>query len=127
MIWDLDGNAYIDMTQNGIGTTLFGYADDEINKAVLAAVMAGVNTTLNAPEEVELAKELLKLNPDMGGVKFARGGGEAMSIAVRIARSHAKKEKIAFSGYHGWHDWYLAANLSSGRKFGWASFARLGS
>ena len=55
--------------------------------------MAGVNTILNAPEEVELAKELLKLNPDMGGVKFARGG-EAMSIAVRIARSHQKKKRL---------------------------------
>jgi len=45
-------------------------------------------------------------------VRYARGGGEALSIAVRIARAYTGKDKIAFSGYHGWHDWYLAANLA---------------
>ena len=112
-IWDLDGNEYIDMAQNGIGTAILGYSDDDVNKAVCQAVSNGVNTTLNAPEEVEVAKKLLELNPTMGGVKFARGGGEAMSLAVRIARTHTKRDKVAFSGYHGWTDWYLATNLIS--------------
>jgi glutamate-1-semialdehyde aminotransferase len=112
-IWDLDGNEYIDMTQNGIGTAILGYADDDVNQSVIDAVNNGVNTTLNAPEEVELAQKLLELNPTMGGVKFARGGGEAMSLAVRIARTHTKRDKVAFSGYHGWTDWYLATNLST--------------
>ena len=112
-IWDLDGNKYIDMTQNGIGTAILGYADDDVNQSVINAVNNGVNTTLNAPEEVELAQKLLELNPTMGGVKFARGGGEAMSLAVRIARTHTKFDKVVFSGYHGWTDWYLASNLSS--------------
>ena len=112
-IWDLDGNKYIDMTQNGIGTAILGYADDDVNQSVINAVNNGVNTTLNAPEEVELAQKLLELNPTMGGVKFARGGGEAMSLAVRIARTHTKFDKVVFSGYHGWTDWYLATNLSS--------------
>jgi glutamate-1-semialdehyde aminotransferase len=112
-IWDLDDNVYIDMAQNGIGTAILGYADDDVNQSVIKAINNGVNTTLNAPEEVELAKKLLELNPSMGGVKFARGGGEAMSLAVRIARTHTKRDKVAFSGYHGWTDWYLATNLSS--------------
>ena len=112
-VWDLDGNEYIDMAQNGIGTAILGYSDDDVNSAVCKAVSDGVNTTLNAPEEVALAKKLLELNPTMGGVKFARGGGEAMSLAVRIARTHTKRDKVAFSGYHGWTDWYLATNLKS--------------
>ncbi len=112
-IWDLDDNVYIDMAQNGLGTAILGYADDDVNQSVIKAINKGVNTTLNAPEEVELAQKLLELNPTMGGVKFARGGGEAMSLAVRIARTHTKRDKVAFSGYHGWTDWYLAANLSS--------------
>jgi len=112
-IWDLDGKKYIDMTQNGIGTAILGYADDDVNQSVINAINNGVNTTLNAPEEVKLAQKLLELNPTMGGVKFARGGGEAMSLAVRIARAHTKRDKVAFSGYHGWADWYLATNLSS--------------
>ena len=112
-IWDLDDNVYIDMAQNGIGTAILGYADDDVNQSVIKAINKGVNTTLNAPEEVKLAQKLLELNPSMGGVKFARGGGEAMSLAVRIARTHTKRDKVAFSGYHGWTDWYLATNLSS--------------
>jgi glutamate-1-semialdehyde aminotransferase len=112
-IWDLDDNVYIDMAQNGLGTAILGYADDDVNQSVIKAIHNGVNTTLNAPEEVELAQKLLELNPTMGGVKFARGGGEAMSLAVRIARTHTKRDKVAFSGYHGWTDWYLATNLSS--------------
>ena len=83
MIWDLDGNAYIDMTQNGIGTTLFGYADDEINKAVLAQLWL---VSLNAPEEVELAKELLKLNPDTSNLHVA-----AVPCIQSESRSHAKE------------------------------------
>ncbi|PCJ20686.1 MAG: aminotransferase class III [Candidatus Cloacimonadota bacterium] len=112
-IWDLDGNEYIDMAQSGVGSAILGYSDDDINEAVIQAIHKGINTTLNAPEEVELAKKLLEVNPTMGGVKFARGGGEAMSIAVRIARAYTNKDIVAFSGYHGWTDWYLAANLSS--------------
>lgn len=115
-IWDLDDNVYIDMAQNGIGTAILGYADEYVNQSVINAVNNGINTTLNPPEEVELAQKLLELNPSMGGVKFARGGGEAMSIAVRIARTHAKRDKVAFSGYHGWADWYLATNLNSNKN-----------
>ena len=112
-IWDLDGNKYIDMAQMGIGTAILGYCNDEVDRAVKAVIDNGVNTTLNAPEEVYLAERLLDLNEFAGGVKFARTGGEAMSMAIRIARAYSGRDKIVFSSYHGWCDWYLAANLTS--------------
>jgi glutamate-1-semialdehyde aminotransferase len=112
-IWDLDGNKYIDMAQMGIGSAILGYANEELNAAVNDAIADGVSTTLNAPEEVYLAEKLLDLNPFAKSVKFARTGGEAMSMAVRIARAYSGRDKIVFSGYHGWCDWYLAANLTS--------------
>lgn len=115
-IWDLDGNKYVDMAQMGIGTAILGYCDEDVNDSVKDAVNNSVNTTLNAPEEVYLAEKLLELNPFAGGVKFARCGGESMAIAVRIARAYSGKDKIAFSGYHGWSDWYLAANLNGERN-----------
>ena len=115
-IWDLDGNKYIDMAQMGIGAAILGYCNDEVDIAVKEAINDGVSTTLNAPEEVQLAEKLLELNSFAGGVKFARTGGEAMAIAVRIARAFTGKDKVAFSGYHGWSDWYLAANLSGENK-----------
>jgi glutamate-1-semialdehyde aminotransferase len=111
-IWDLDDNKFIDMSIMGIGACILGYADGDVNKAVKAAVDAGSMGTLNCPEEVELAELLLKLHPWAGMVRYARTGGEAMAIAVRIGRAFTRKEKVAFCGYHGWHDWYLAANLA---------------
>ena len=110
---DLDGNKFIDMAQMGIGTAILGYSDKDVNNYVIENIHNGVNSTLNTTEEPKLAEILLEINDFAGGVKFARSGGEALQIAIRIARAYTKKEKILFSGYHGWSDWYLAANLSS--------------
>ncbi|MFH1957619.1 MAG: aminotransferase class III-fold pyridoxal phosphate-dependent enzyme [bacterium] len=114
-VTDLDGKKYIDMSIFGVGACVLGYADAEVNKAVKNAVDNGSASTLNCPEEVELAEMLCKLHPWADMARFCRGGGEAVSIAVRIARAYSGKDKIAFCGYHGWCDWYLAANLS-GKK-----------
>src|SRR5208337_438691 len=89
-----------------------GYADPEVNAAVKTRIDNGSMCTLNSPEEVDLAEKLIHLHPWAGQVRYARCGGEAMAIAVRIARAHTKKDIVAFCGYHGWHDWYLAANLA---------------
>ncbi|MGH9762675.1 MAG: aminotransferase class III-fold pyridoxal phosphate-dependent enzyme [Blastocatellia bacterium] len=110
-VWDLDGNKYIDMCYNGIGACILGAADPDVNEAVRGAMEAGSMSTLNCPEEVELADLLCELHPWAEMVRYARSGGEAMAIAVRIARAHTRRDKVAFCGYHGWHDWYLAANL----------------
>jgi len=115
-IWDLDDNKYIDMSIMGVGTCILGYADDDIDEAVKKIIDEGTMTTLNCPEEVELAELLLKLHPWADMVRYARTGGEAMAIAVRIARAYTGKDKIAFCGYHGWHDWYLSANLADDRN-----------
>ena len=112
-IWDLKNKKYIDFSIMGVGTAVLGYANSEIDNKVTKFLKKGVNTTLNCLEEFLLAKKILKYDKFADQVKFARGGGEAMSIAIRIARSQSKNIKIAFSGYHGWHDWYLAANLKS--------------
>ena len=115
-IWDLDDNHYIDMSIMGVGTCILGYADDGVNGAVKKVIDAGSMTTLNCPEEVELAELLLDLHSWADMVRYAKTGGEAMAIAVRIARAYTKKDKIAFCGYHGWHDWYLSANLADDKN-----------
>jgi len=115
-IWDLDDNKYTDMSIMGVGTCILGYADDDINEAVKKAMDMGTMATLNCTEEVELAELLLNLHSWADMVRYARTGGEAMAIAVRIARAYAKKDKIAFCGYHGWHDWYLSANLADDKN-----------
>jgi glutamate-1-semialdehyde 2,1-aminomutase len=112
-VWDLDGRKYVDMAYMGIGACVLGFADPEVDKAVHAAIDGGSMATLNCPEEVELAELLCELHPWANMVRYARCGGEAMAIAVRVARASTGRDKIAFCGYHGWHDWYLAANLAS--------------
>jgi len=110
-VWDLDGKKYTDMCIMGVGSCILGYADDDVDRTVKQRIDNANMTTLNCPEEVELAEKLLKLNPSAGMVRYTRTGGETMSVAVRIGRAYSKKDKIAFCGYHGWHDWYLATNI----------------
>ena len=112
-VTDLDGNHFIDMAQMGIGSAILGYAHPELTNSVADVLKDGVNCTLNAPEEVLLAEKLLDLNPFAGGVRFARSGGEAMAMAIRIGRAKTGRDKVIFSGYHGWSDWYLATNLNN--------------
>jgi len=113
IVTDLDGNDYVDMSVMGIGTNILGYGHDEVDQAVRKTVDLGNMSTLNCSEEVYLAEKLVELHPWADMVKFARSGGEANAVAVRIARAAAGKDKVAICGYHGWHDWYLAANLTS--------------
>lgn len=112
-IWDMDGKEYTDVSYMGIGANVLGYANDEVDDAAREAIKNGGMSTLNAPEEVYLAEELLKLHPWAGGVRYTKAGGESMALAARIVRAYTRKDIILFCGYHGWHDWYLAANLSN--------------
>lgn len=110
-VWDLDGREYIDMTIMGIGTNTLGYGNEAVDEAVMRVVKDGNMSTLNCPEEVELAVRLCELDPWADMVRYSRTGGEVNSITVRIARAATGKDKIAVCGYHGWHDWYLSVNL----------------
>lgn len=110
-IWDLDGRHYYDMSIHGIGACLLGYADPDVSRAVRRRVTLGSWSTLNPPEEVALADRLFGIHPWANQVRYARGGGEAGAMAVRIARATTGRSHVAICGYHGWHDWYLAANL----------------
>ena len=106
---DLDNKEYIDMSIMGIGTNVLGYGNNSVDAAVSHVIKQGNMSTLNSSEEVALAKRLVEMHPWADMARFARGGGEANSIAIRIARAFSKKYKVAFCGYHGWHDWYMAA------------------
>lgn len=110
-VWDMDGTEYTDMSYMGIGANVLGYAFDPVDSAVIRSIADGNMSTLNAPEEVFLAQKLIGLHPWAGMVRYAKAGGEGVALAVRIARAFTGRDKILFCGYHGWHDWYLAANL----------------
>ena len=115
-VWDLDGNEYIDMCIMGIGTNTLGFGHPEVDEVVRKVVEAGNMSTLNCPEEVYLAEKLVELHPWADMARLARTGGEANAIAIRIARAASGKDKVAVCGYHGWHDWYLSANLGDDER-----------
>jgi glutamate-1-semialdehyde 2,1-aminomutase len=110
-VWDLDEREYLDVGLMGVGTNILGYANEEVDEAVHQTINAGIMSTLNCPEEVYLAERLVEMHPWAEMVRFARSGGEANAVAVRIARAATGRDKIVICGYHGWHDWYLSANL----------------
>ena len=112
-IWDLDGNEYIDMSIMGIGTNILGYGHPEVDEAVMNVISSGNMSTFNCPEEVYLAEKLIEIHQWADMVRLARSGGEANAIAIRIARAATGKDNVAVCGYHGWHDWYLSANLGN--------------
>ena len=109
-LWDVDGNEYIDWI-SGIRAIILGYADEVVDDAVKEQIGKGVTFSINHELEIELAEELVRTIPSAEMVRYAKGGGEACAIAVRIARGTTGRDKVLFCGYHGWHDWYIAANL----------------
>ena len=115
-VWDLDNRIFSDFSVMGIGANILGYADNDVDDAVKECISKGVSSSLNCPEEVELAEELINLHPWFDMVRYAKSGGEAVSIAIRIARAYTGRDIILFSGYHGWSDWYLAANLGDAKN-----------
>lgn len=112
-VWDLDNNKFYDLSLMGVGTNTLGYSNKNIDRKIIEIVKKGNMSTLNCPEEVILAEKLIDLHPWAQMVKFARTGGEANAVAIRIARAASIKKNVAFCGYHGWHDWYLATNIRS--------------
>jgi len=107
-VWDLDGNEYLDLSHCSVGTCPLGYANPVVNDAVKKTIDKGTMSVLNCPEEVELAEKLISLHPWADMVRYTRGGGEAVAIAVRIARAYTGKTNVITTGYHGWTDVYLA-------------------
>jgi len=110
-LWDIDGNGYVDLLM-GAGAIILGHAYPPVVEAVQKQAALGTGLTVNHPLEVELAELLTEVIPCAEMVRFCKGGGEADAIAVRIARAATGRDKVAFCGYHGWHDWYIAANLA---------------
>jgi len=115
-IWSLENKVYHDLSYMGVGTNVLGYGNSKVDAAIKKVIERGNMTTLNAYEDVILANKLLKINPWADMAKFARTGGEANAVAMRIARASTKKNKVAICGYHGWHDWYMASYINPKNK-----------
>ena len=106
---DVDGNEYIDWV-NCVSAVILGHADEVVNSAVKQQIDDSSLFTVNSPMEVELAELLVDTIPSAEMVRYCKGGGEACTVAIKIARGNTGRDKVLFSGYHGWHDWYQSVN-----------------
>ncbi len=111
-IWDLENKRYLDMSLMSVGTNILGYSNNQVDNAVIKAIRNSNMSSLNCAEEIHLSEKLIDMHKHFEMVRYARTGGEANAIAIRLARAAAGKDKVAICGYHGWHDWYLSANLN---------------
>jgi len=115
-VWDLEKKKYTDLSMMGVGTNILGYSRREVDNAVKEVIKKGNMSSLNSKEDILLSEKLIEIHPWAQMVRLARTGAEANNIALRIAKVATSREKIALCGYHGWHDWYLAANFSNPRN-----------
>ncbi len=107
-VWDVDGNEYIDYPM-ALGPILLGYDHPSVTEAVVAQIHEGTTFTLMHPLEVELAELLIELIPCAERVRFAKNGADATGGAIRAARAVTGREHVIATGYHGYHDWYIAS------------------
>ena len=113
VIWDLDGNQYYDFASMGVGSCVLGYADKDIDSAVIKSIRNGSMCSLNANEEIQLSEKLIDLHPWAEMCEVLKIRRRGLCNSYQNCKSFYKKSKIVFCGYHGWQDWYIASNLSN--------------
>jgi glutamate-1-semialdehyde 2,1-aminomutase len=109
-VWDVDGNEYIDFV-NGLASVTLGYSDPDVDMAVRRQLDDGVIFSLPHPIETEVAEAITEMVPCAEQVRFGKNGSDATSGAIRLARAHTGRDRVAVCGYHGWQDWYIGSTL----------------
>jgi glutamate-1-semialdehyde 2,1-aminomutase len=102
----VDGREYIDY-MCAFGLNLFGYGDEEINKAFIDQMQTADTVTGVSPVMVDLAERFTGLVTHADWAIFVKNGTDATSLGAMIARAHTQREKIiiAEGAYHGAAPW----------------------
>ncbi len=100
----MNGDSFVDCTM-ALGAVALGYAEPRVTNAVIEAASEGSVAGLSSWREVELAERLCAMIPCAERAQFLKSGAEAISAAVRLARTYTGRDRIVASGYFGWHDW----------------------
>jgi glutamate-1-semialdehyde 2,1-aminomutase len=101
----IDGVMLVDCTM-ALGSVALGYAEPQLTRAVIEALAHGSVSGLSPALEVEVAERFCAAIPCGERVQFLKTGADAMSAAVRIARTYTGRDTIIGCGYFGWHDWW---------------------
>ena len=114
-VWDVDGNEFIDY-QMAIGPLSLGYCYDRVDAAIQAQLAKGITFSMMSPLEVEVAEMVREVVPNAESVRYSKTGCDVTTAAVRLARAYTGRDRVLCCGYHGWHDWYLSANLGDDKN-----------
>jgi len=103
--WDVDGNEYVDYF-GGHGALILGHGHPTVMAAAHAALETGTHFGASNRAEMLWAKEVQALVPSAERVRFTSSGTEATHLALRLARAHTGRRKLArlMTHFHGWHD-----------------------
>jgi len=105
MIYDADGNAFIDYIGSW-GPMILGHRHPEVIQAIQKVLERGTSYGAPTDLEVELARLVVDAVPSVEMVRMVNSGTEATMSAVRLARGVTGREVIIkFDGcYHGHAD-----------------------
>jgi glutamate-1-semialdehyde 2,1-aminomutase len=107
-VQDTLGQRYIDWY--GGSCNLLGYREPRVERAIREQMAEGPLLPLIHPIEVEVAELLVELIPCAEMVAFGKNGSDGVTAAVRLARMLTGRDVILYYGYHGFHDWFAAAD-----------------
>jgi glutamate-1-semialdehyde 2,1-aminomutase len=111
---DVDGNRFVDCIM-ALGAVTLGHGHPAVTRAIAEELGRGTIHSLSHPLELRVAELLRESVPCAEMSRFFKTGAEATSAAIRICRAATGREKIATSGYHGWHDtWAAHSPLGAG-------------
>lgn len=100
----LDGDMLVDCTM-ALGSVALGYAEPQLTRAVIEVIANGAVCGLSPALEVEVAERFCGVVPCAERVQFLKTGADAVSAAVRLARTYTGRDLVVGCGYFGWHDW----------------------
>lgn len=105
MVWDVDGNSYIDLVYNGL-SLIHGHAYPPVVDEVRQVIARGTAWPGSSVEQIEFAELLCSRFSTFDLVRFTNTGTEAGMLAVKIARRATGRPLVlkAIAGYHGSYD-----------------------
>jgi glutamate-1-semialdehyde 2,1-aminomutase len=114
--WDVDGNEFIEYGM-GLRAVTLGHAHPAVVEAVRASLALGTNFTRPSLMELECAEAFLAIVDGADMVKFTKDGSTADTAAVKLARKHTGRVRVAMCGDHpffSYDDWFIATTTMDG-------------
>lgn len=108
---DSHGREWVDFL-SGWGSNILGYDHPRVLDAIRDQLELGVGTGVRTEAYARVEHLLQTVIPCADQVAFGKNGSDATTGAARLARAVTGRDRILMRGYHGFHDWCLAADTS---------------